>query len=160
MHTYAFTHTTYSSWAIPHGPAQDWAQPPRKFLEYYNFFCILQRKNWLAIARGKQNWPLGDTRSRVQRRHYFHTAHTRPHSCYDTWETKHSKCSLSTTTHPSIQGFSIWYGFNSRTEAEHSGPTLSPGLNCCWELSDSHLNCMRVCEAEEDWRKKQWWGRP
>lgn len=130
------------------------------FLNITISFCILQRKNWLAIARGKQNWPLGDTRSRIQRRHYFHTAHTPTQPLRHLGDETHSKCSLSTTMHPSIQGFSIWYGFNGSTGAEHNGLALSHVLNCCWELSDSHLNCMRVWEAEEDWRKKQWWRRP
>lgn len=118
------------------------------------FFCILQRKNWLAIARGKPNWPPGDTRRRIQR-HYCHTALTHPHSRYDNWETKHILHAPSQPRHIlQSKAFSIWYGFNGSTGAEHRETELSRELNCFWELSDSHLNCMRNCEAEEDWRKK------
>lgn len=116
--TLSFSHTNmYSSWAVPHtGFAEYWAQPERKFLEYYNYFFILQRKNWLAIARGNQYWPPSDTRSRIKkRRRYVHTnKHIHPHTqslLYSETKQHILKAPLPTITLPTIQGFSVWYGF-------------------------------------------------
>lgn len=107
-------------------------------------FCILQRKNWLAIARGNQNWPPSDTRSRIKKkRHYFHTAntHTPTHSRYYTWrQTTDSKCSF-VNHYASSKAFLFDMAFNGRRGAEHrsigfqpnisyNGSGLSHGFNC------------------------------
>lgn len=84
MHTIAFTHTAYSSSAIPHGLAEHWAQPPRKFFTVY---CNA-RTDWLSPGENKTDpWVIrevgykGDTISTQ--------CTLDPHSRYDTWETKH-----------------------------------------------------------------------
>lgn len=161
MHSKRSHTNTYSSWAVPHmGLAKYCAQPERKFLEYYNYFFILQRKNWLAISRGNQYWPpSSDTRSRIKKRRcYIHTnarvhTHTQPllHS-----ETKQHilQTPLPTITLPPNPRLSCLIWLTTIVERQSPFPSvfkMAVGtalvLTAVWELRDNELNCMKLSEA-------------